>query len=363
MRELSVTVVTNQTSPYQVEFMDAVARAGEVDLRVVYLHAKRPGRSWSQPVIAHRHLILNRDSHQLAEARNWVEESGLAIFSYYQDPFAQELIRQRMACGTPWCFWGERMGVTRMAWAGALYRRWTLRGLHHSRAAIWGIGEFALERYRREFGAKRVYCNVPYFSDLSRFASVAKPEHEISNTRTVLYSGSLIPRKGVDLLAKAFAMVAPAHPRLRLLVMGEGELRPAMEARLRAVAGQVEFTGFQDWQALPEFYAKADVLCAPSRYDGWALVVPEALAAGLPVIATDRMGAALDLIKPGRSGWRITAGQLEPLCRALEIVASLPDAGLLRMAQEACKTAHAHSLESGVERFHKAVEQSLAGWG
>jgi glycosyltransferase involved in cell wall biosynthesis len=139
-------------------------------------------------------------------------------------------------------------------------------------------------------------------------------------------------------------------------------LRPAMEARMQAVAGQVRFTGFQDWKSLPEFYGKADVLCAPSRHDGWALVVPEALAAGLPVIATDRMGAALDLIEPGRNGWRIEAGQLEPLQRALEAVATMPTDQLQQMAQSARGTAAAHSLESGVARFHKAVESSLAGW-
>ncbi len=385
MSATSVVVVTNQTSPYQVEFMDAIAQSAQVNLRVVYLHSQRPGRQWTPPVINHAHLILDGQRAKLEEARAWVSESDLVVMSYYQDPFAAELLCERVKSGKAWCFWGERMGVTRFAMAGALYRRWKLRALHNSRAAIWGIGEFALERYRSEFGARRVYCNVPYFSDLGRFAVVGQASclsggacdeslgakksadapvdrRDACPTTTLLYSGSLIPRKGVDLLAEAFARVAPAHPNLKLVVMGEGELRPAMEARLQGVAGQVEFTGFQDWQALPEFYAKADVLCAPSRHDGWALVVPEALAAGLPVIATDRMGAALDLIEPGHNGWRVAAGELEPLCRALEVVATMSSEELQRMAQSARGTAAAHSLESGVVRFHKSVESSLAGW-
>lgn len=362
----SVVVVTNQTSPYQVEFMDAIARAGKIDLHVVYLHSQRPGRQWTPPAIGHQHRILDGQRERLAEVRPWISNTDLVVMAYYQNPFATEMLRERAGSGRAWCFWGERMGATKFAIAGALYRRWKLRALHNSRAAIWGIGEFALERYRREFGTKRVYCNVPYFSDLSRFArrgmSSERAGSETGAPRTVLYSGSLILRKGVDLLAEAFARVAPAYPHLRLLVMGEGELRPAMETRLQAVADQVQFAGFQDWQALPEFYGKADVLCAPSRHDGWALVVPEALAAGLPVIATDRMGAALDLIEPGCNGWRIEAGRLEPLCRVLEIVATMPQADFSRMAQAACRTAEAHSLESGVARFHQAVEQSRAGW-
>ncbi|MFN3410073.1 MAG: glycosyltransferase family 4 protein [Limisphaerales bacterium] len=378
----SVVVVTNQASPYQVEFMDAIARAGQVNLRVVYLHSRTPDRQWRVPEIPHPHLILDGQTERLAAARAWIREADLAVLAYYQNPFATALLAERVATGRAWCFWGERPGVTRWAALGALYRRWKLRALHRSRAAIWGIGEFALERYRREFGPDRVYCNVPYFSDLSRFAGARRPLSAEATgnesaplspsdgeragvrgetSRTVLYSGSLIPRKGVDLLAAAFAQVAPAHPNLRLLVMGEGELRPTMEAALANVRNQVEFVGFQDWERLPEFYARADVLGAPSRHDGWALVVPEALAAGLPVIGTDRMGAVRDLIQPGVNGWRISAGQLRPLAEALAAVATLPEAVLLQMQARARETAQGHSLESGVARFHSAVEASLAG--
>ena len=59
MGKLSVTVVTNQTSPYQVEFMDAVAKDMELDLRVIYLHSQRPGRQWTPPAINHSHRILD----------------------------------------------------------------------------------------------------------------------------------------------------------------------------------------------------------------------------------------------------------------------------------------------------------------
>src|ERR1700751_4608744 len=75
----------------------------------------------------------------------------------------------------------------------------------------------------------------------------------------------------------------------------------------------VGFVGFRDWDELPREYAAANMLCVPSRYDGWGLVVPEGLAAGLPVIATDRMGAALEFVESGRNGWLIRAGGEEAL--------------------------------------------------
>ena len=80
-------------------------------------------------------------------------------------------------------------------------------------------------------------------------------------------------------------------------MIGDGELRESVEQTLRPVRERVEFVGFRDWDELPFEYARADVLCVPSRYDGWGLVVPEGLASGLPVIATDRMGAALEFVE------------------------------------------------------------------
>ena len=56
---------------------------------------------------------------------------------------------------------------------------------------------------------------------------------------------------------------------MRLRIVGEGELRQSLAQVLGPVSERVEFTGFKDWDELPELYASADVLCVPSRYDGW----------------------------------------------------------------------------------------------
>ena len=67
-------------------------------------------------------------------------------------------------------FLGERPGFRKPEWIGRLRRRCYLSWLHASQAPIWGIGRFALERYQVEFGARRTYCNLPYFSDLERLS-------------------------------------------------------------------------------------------------------------------------------------------------------------------------------------------------
>ena len=63
-------------------------------------------------------------------------------------------------------------------------------------------------------------------------------------------------------------------------------------------------------------FAQADVFVLPSRYDGWGVVVNQALAAGLPIITSDEVGAGFDLVEPGSNGFRVRAGEVDDLHRA-----------------------------------------------
>jgi glycosyltransferase involved in cell wall biosynthesis len=218
---------------------------------------------------------------------------------------------------------------------------------------IWGIGKFAVDGYRREFGSRRPYFNLPYFSDLQRFSI---RDREKRAERVFLFSGSVIARKGVDLLAKAFVRLANEFDHVRLRIVGDGELRHSLAQTLGPVNDKVEFVGFKEWNELPSEYARADVLCVPSRYDGWGLVVPEGLASGLPVIATDRMGAALEFLETGRNGWLIGAGDEEALVRAMR------EAALRRldeMGQRARESVSGHSLQHGANLFSRFARESI----
>ena len=146
---------------------------------------------------------------------------------------------------------------------------------------------------------------------------------------------------------------------MRLRIVGEGELRESMAQTLRPVSERVEFVGFKDWDALPGEYARADVLCVPSRYDGWGLVVPEGLATGLPVIATDRMGAALEFVESGRNGWLVRAGDEEALLAAMREAALIP---LGEMRRRACESVSEHTLRNGAGRFSEYGQQVISEW-
>lgn len=345
---MKVFVLTDIPSPYQVEFFNGIAVRNTVDLSVVYLRHSDPERMWQPARAEYDCWTINGSRAMLSHAEELAAAADFAIFNYYHHPAAERLIARRAKTGKPWCFWGERPGLRKPQFAGAWFRKWKLKELRKSHAPIWGIGEFAVEQYRQEFGQRRVYKNLPYFSNLDRFSRDGASKR---SSRVFLFVGSFIERKGVDLLARAFLRLAREVPNVSLRIAGAGSLAGTIARTLQPLGERVEFAGFKHWSELPELYASADVLCVPSRYDGWGLVVPEGLAAGLPVIATDRMGAALEFIRTGRNGWLIPAANEDAILDAMRDAAALPDAALAQLAQQARESVSEHTLAHGVERF------------
>ncbi|HEX7329894.1 MAG TPA: hypothetical protein VF290_00250, partial [Pyrinomonadaceae bacterium] len=78
-----------------------------------------------------------------------------------------------------------------------------------------------------------------------------------------------------------------------------------------------------------------------------------------PVIATDRMGAALEFVETGRNGWLIPAGDEEALLSAMREAASMP---LRELGQRAQESVSGHTLESGADRFCRFAQETIGAW-
>ena len=356
-------ILTHIASPYQVELFNALAGSNSIALTVGYLYSRSNStiaKHWQQSNIKHDYLILDDRDEQYDAVYQKIGDSDLVVFNYYQHPRIEQLIDLCIKNRQKWCFWGERPGCKHDGLLGYLYRRWKLSKLHQSPVPIWGVGNWAIAQYQQEFGARREYFNLPYFSNLDRFYHPIEPKSSPAESFVFLYSGALIHRKGVDLLATAFSKLADEFPQVKLNILGTGELREELEQQLSAYQQQVEFLGFQPWDKLPSYYRQADVLCVPSRYDGWALVVPEGLASGLPVISTDRTGAAIDLIEHGQNGWSIPAEDESALYHAMREAVQLSPQTLEAYSQSALDSVRHHSLKYGVEKFKKAIDLTLS---
>ena len=354
----NLLIITYIPSPYQVEFFNAIASSGKFKLQVAYLQANCDApiaEQWQQPEIQHEHLILSEKGNNFQQLEQDLYNSDLVVFNYYRHPRLSRLMDCCLEQNIPWCFWGERPGFKHAGLFGWLYRRWKLATLHESSAPIWGVGIWGVEQYRREFGITRSYFDLPYFSDLSRFAIGDRNPNK--DKRIFLYSGALIERKGVDLLASAFSKLAEQFDNIELHFVGEGELRLQLERQLTPYVDRVKFHGFQPWDKLPHYYQQADFLCVPSRHDGWGMVIPEGLSAGLPVIGTDTTGAAIELIRDSHNGWLIDADSESSLHEVMQQAIKLSPEELANYSQNASDRAENHSLAHGVRRFeHTAIE-------
>ncbi len=356
---MRILIITHIPSPYQVELFDEIAASKLFALHIFYLHISSDGRLWTAPKLEHEHTILEKNETNYALLQAMIETFDLVIFNYYRHPIAQILMKYCTKVKKPWCYWGERPGYHQWGALGRVYRRWKLFHLFHSNMPIWGIGEWAINGYRREFGNNRLYLNYSYFSDLERFKTSREQTPHKSRSIKFLYSGALIRRKGVDILAKAFLRLAEEKSNVQLDIMGHGPLDSDLKEQMKNISCQVRFLGFQQWESIPQYYWDADILCVPSRYDGWGLVVPEGLAAGLPVISTNRTGAALELIKPNWNGWLVNTDSVDELYDVMREAVMLSPANLKFYSDNARNSVTDYSLEAGVKRFNQCVEATM----
>lgn len=133
-----------------------------------------------------------------------------------------------------------------------------------------------------------------------------------------LYAAKLIERKAPLDLVAAFA-AATRDGDAVLLMAGDGELRPQIEARIAEVgAGErIRLLGFQPQRQLAALYDLCDLFVLPSRRETWGLVVNEVMNAARPVIASDRVGAARDLVRDGVNGFVYPVGDVAALTARL----------------------------------------------
>jgi len=184
------------------------------------------------------------------------------------------------------------------------------------------------QRYFMKYGAKEEQIFLcPYEPDYQLIEKVTSEQARSAlerfalppGRRRIVFSGRLTRQKRPDLIVDAFVKIAEDRPDWDLLILGDGDLRPSVEARIPSrLRGRVIFTGFLNDQAMVSaLYRASDVLVLPSDFEPWALVVNEAAAAGLAIVATDKVGAAAELVRDGVNGFIFPAGGVGKLTERL----------------------------------------------
>jgi glycosyltransferase involved in cell wall biosynthesis len=168
----------------------------------------------------------------------------------------------------------------------------------------------------------------------------------------VLAMGRLEPQKNYDLLLRAFALVR--HPGARLVIVGEGSARPALEALVRdlGLGARVDMPGYavRPWP----WYDEAACLVVSSRSESFGLTLVEAMARGLPVVSTDCMGPR-EILEDGRFGALVPFGDPVALAAALDAALADPGDPAPRLAQAA-----RFGLERIVDSYDELITRVIA---
>lgn len=194
-------------------------------------------------------------------------------------------------------------------------------------------------------------------------AGVSRAFFEIERAERgyVLFFGRLdVFQKGLDTLVEAFARLHESHPGVRLKIAGRGKdgAVVARLARERGVAEAVDLLGPVSDEERLELLAGATIMLMPSRFEGFGLVAAEAMAAGVPLVASDA-GSLPEVVAPPAGGMTVPAGDAKALAAAA--VALLDDAGRrAELSRSARAAAGRYTWESVAERHYRFLER-IAG--
>jgi glycosyltransferase involved in cell wall biosynthesis len=201
---------------------------------------------------------------------------------------------------------------------------------------------------------------IPMGVSTERFAPLgeAAPVRRTAGERVVLFVGKLVATKGVFVVLEAFARLRAERVPARLVMIGGGPEEQAIRARVTELGleGCVELRGWVRNADLPAWYRAADVVCVPSTRDshgdteGTPVVLLEALATGVPVVAS-RMSGIPDVLQDGRNGWLVPPGDADALAGALRRALALDEPSRADIRLSAIETAREHRWERVTERY------------
>lgn len=171
----------------------------------------------------------------------------------------------------------------------------------------------ALEKYYNL--SRRKITVIPIGIDLTRF----KPLKNIKKIpNSLIFVGRLDKRKGIDFLIETLPLVKRKILGIKLFVIGSGKLKPKLEKYINNhhLEKNVQFLGFVPDKELLKWYNQTEIAVIPSAFEGFGITVIEAMACGMPVLAT-KVGGIKNIIKNGQNGILVEYGNKKQMAKQI----------------------------------------------
>ncbi len=334
MPSIKVAIVHNTIAPYRHPLFERLSET--VDLTVYYCSMKHTSRNWDLwprnydyrykilPRIAIRELSLNPSIvKELALNRPHV-----LVLGGYVDPTMWLAFAVGVFLKIPVIHWTEGTKEPRSI-LGAITRPLRMLFLKKSNAVIVpgrlsrgyviSLGANA----EKVFIAPNTIDNQLFVNTSQKYRSSKrklKAELGFENKVVILFVGQLIKRKGVEYLLHAYAKLKRELDDVALVLMGSGPLLSHLK-NLAVFLKLKDIKFVQSGLSLEELiklYSTADIFLLPTLEDIWGFVINEAMACGLPVVATRASQAAQEMIRSGENGYIVKEADSEELYNALK---------------------------------------------
>jgi len=358
---LKLAMVTTHPIQYQVPWLRLLASRSNIELHVFFAMlptSEEQGRefgvafAWDTPLL---------DGYDYSVLENVAASPSLTTWAGCDTPSIFDKLREGQYQAVIVNGWGSKTAIQTLlacrrlripcivrGEANALSRRSFLKRLGHrvllsQYAAFLAIGT-QNRRYYESLGVRsaRIF-DTPYCVDNSRFGSAADgarvntPLAELrasfgldADSTTFLFSGKFVDKKHpADAIEAVRKLLGSGQVKVQLLMVGDGPLRGQLEQS--AVGLPVRFAGFLNQSQMALAYAASECLLLPSDAgETWGLVVNEAMACGLPVIVSDQVGCAVDLVIAGVTGHVYRCRDVDDLAmQMLKLVADPGQRGAL----------------------------------
>jgi glycosyltransferase involved in cell wall biosynthesis len=343
---------------YQAPLLRRLAQQTEVDFKVYFLSGMSTGQyfdtgfgrpiEWDVPLLdgyKHEFLSPSGENVEPSRLRNLAVEKVLArdrVEVLWQHGWGYFTNLRAL-------WHARRLGIkTLMRGESNLLPRGTNRLKQNAKDAFlrWCfsrvdaflcIGRLNREFYRHYGVADTRLFDVPYAVDNEFFHQrLAAARENRDSFRTslgldarrpvILFAGKLVAHKAPGDLLEAYKRLShdgASEPEAYLVYVGDGVERQALEELARQTGwNSIRFIGFRNQTELPAFFDLCDVFVMPSRWEPWGLVVNEVMNAAKPIVISDGVGCAPDLVRNGVNGMVFPAGNVAALADSLRKIIS-----------------------------------------
>lgn len=362
----NVVIITNAPAPYRVAFFQYIQKKeSDYNFHIVYASQNRDiGRQWhvSEEELGNHSFLECKviTIKKRYDDRRIVLSVGIAKRLAELKPdivicmeYNVTILQAVHWCRThhiPFISWSDGTANSEKNISGMQrrFRKYVIK-----RAAGFISSSTATMEHQISFGAKRELMHKSLLTvDIKKYLREKPGDYRPG--KTLLYVGSMIGRKGLDLLMPALALV---DPQIKLVIVGEGSEENALREQITelGLTERIQFKGFLEGDAITECYENSDVFIIPTREDCYGLVILEAMCASLPVIASKYADGAFDIMQDGVHGKIVDPYQTEELAQAIEEM--FADAEQLKIMQKASyERAKEFNFPQVAKGFYEALD-------